>query len=148
MKWGVWEGGRGQTSGHGLTQCDGSLKVANAEANGGGEGEGGGGKPIQIETPQSVSYNKSSKRNAERGKTNRVGNSAVGKCIAWPYREAVSADTPLTFHTHTHNDKNSSPSGPCSVLRSPSLPHALSATVNTSKRVCRGLSSGTFFIIC
>lgn len=66
MKWGVWEGGRGQTSGHGLTQCDGSLKVANAEANGGGEGEGGGGKPIQIETPQSVSYNKSSKRNAER----------------------------------------------------------------------------------
>lgn len=29
------------------------------------EGEGGG-KPIQIETPQSVSYNKSSKRNAER----------------------------------------------------------------------------------
>lgn len=102
MKWGVWEGGRGQTSGHGLTQCDGSLEVANAEANGGGEGEEGGGKPIQIETPQSVSYNKSSKRNAERGKTNRVGNSAAGKCIAWPYREAVSADTPLTFHTHTH----------------------------------------------
>lgn len=87
-------------------------------------------------------------QNEKRGKTNRVGNSAVGKCIAWPYREAVSADTPLTFHTHTHNDKNSSPSGPCSVLRSPSLPHGLSATVNTSKRVCRGLSSGTFFIIC
>lgn len=92
-----------------------------------GEGvEGGVEKPIQIETPQSVSFNKSSKRKAERARKRIEWRISVwGECIACSYREAVSADTPLTFHTHTHNDKNSSPSGHCSVLPSPPLPHLL-----------------------